>query len=109
LEGNAPQTLPPSDSRTFDVTIERNVEARAIVDRQRAARVGSGNGAEEQRDVAHGARHRPAGRERRPATGLTRHATGRWTKANDVAEGRRVAQRAAGVAPVGNGHHTAGE
>ena len=90
------------------LAFERRAESRAVlVDRQRIARVGPGDRAQEQRDVGDRSRHRA----RRPTAATTsrrrRHAAGRRPKADDVAERRRIAERAAGVAAVGDRHHAA--
>ena len=81
------------------------------VQRQRRARVGAGDGVEQQGGVGHragqGAVH--VEREPRRGGGPARYAARRRAEPDDVAEAGRVAQRASEVAAVGEGCHARGE
>ncbi len=63
--------------------------------------------AQEEGDVGDGPGHRARHRQRRPAARVAGHAPRRRTQADDVAEGRRIAQRAPHVAPVRDRDHAA--
>ena len=75
LEGNAAQSLPPGDPRPPEAPLQRATEARtAFCQRQWASRVGAGNCAQEQRDVAHRSPNRSKHGQRRPRPTLGGHA-----------------------------------
>ena len=73
LERDSTETSPPGNASAFERPLEWSAKTRTVLlYRQRAARIGSGNRAEEERQVADRARHRPKHGERRPGSRLTR-------------------------------------
>ena len=77
----------------------------------RIARIDAGHRAEEKRHVGDGARHRPVDAEAEPRERVWggRHQADRRPQRDDVVEVGGVAQRAAEIAPIGNGQHARGQ
>ena len=108
----SPEIAAPRDPHALEVTAEVAAEAVArLGDRDRRAAVGPGHHAQHQRQIRHRARHRARHvqgsprRVRRPRW----DAADRAAQTEHVTEARRIPERAAGVAAVGDRHHPAGE
>ena len=108
FHGSAAEIRPPCDARALDVALERlREQAAGLVDGNRRTRVRTCNRAQQERHVGHGARHRALDAQRRPRGRRwpCRHASRRRPHADDAAEARGIAERAAHVAAVGNRQH----
>ena len=104
----AAEVAAPGNSDALEVAVQRSPEALAgLGNRNRGARIRSGDRAEQERGVLHRPGHRPLNRGRTPAYAAwpDGHAARRRAKAYYVAEAGRVAERAACVAAIGDGDH----
>ena len=110
FERDAAEPVPPRHAHALEVATQRRREAGAVLVRCESGVPGSGP-ARTLKNSATSATVRAIGPDTESGDhdAIARHAAGRRPEADDVAEGCRIAQRAAGVAAVGDRHHAARE